>query len=166
MAREGQGGLCWRGDMMMMIMMTMLFVSVWVSDDHGRTESPGWLQTSVPTTWAWSPRSFEVTGGYQMVNKPFLVKQSDIVISIWNLKDILFKKWWDRGLIKWLILMACQPFWVILCPEVWELLSFYIHIYIFCIFCNYPTPPPRTGCDTRSIFKWSTISLNKEFSFT
>ena len=29
--------------------------------------------------------------------------------------------------------------------------SIYGHVYI------YSTPPPRTGCDTRSFFKWSTI---------
>ena len=29
--------------------------------------------------------------------------------------------------------------------------------------CIYSTPPPQTGCDTRSIFKQSKASLNSEF---
>ena len=33
------------------------------------------------------------------------------------------------------------------------------------LICIYPTPLPRTGCDTRSIFKQSLTDLNLEFSF-
>ena len=31
--------------------------------------------------------------------------------------------------------------------------------------CIYPTPPPQTGCNKRSIFKQSTAGLNSDFSF-
>ena len=31
--------------------------------------------------------------------------------------------------------------------------------------CLYPDSPPLAGCDSRSIFKWSTCGLNTEFSF-
>ena len=30
----------------------------------------------------------------------------------------------------------------------------------------YPTPPPQEEYNTRSIFKWSTVGLNSEFSFS
>ena len=46
----------------------------------------------------------------------------------------------------------------------------YVRVYI-CTYkcmhiCIYPTPLSRAGCDTRSISKRSTTSLNSEFSFS
>ena len=38
----------------------------------------------------------------------------------------------NRNKIDWLILIACQPVGVILCLEVKELHTLYIHIKIFC----------------------------------
>ena len=35
--------------------------------------------------------------------------------------------------------------------------------YHICYICIYPTPPPPAGCDTRSIFMWSTAGLNSVF---
>ena len=32
--------------------------------------------------------------------------------------------------------------------------------------CIYPTPPPKSGCDTRSVLKQGSAGLNSEFSFS
>ena len=37
-------------------------------------------------------------------------------------------------------------------------------IFEWVFICIYPTPPQRTGCNTRSVFKRSTTGLNSNFS--
>ena len=53
------------------------------------------------------------------------------MLVLWSVKSrvIYYQRWFS--LVDWLILTACNPSRVILCQEVRESCSWYVHIYIF-----------------------------------
>ena len=44
-------------------------------------------------------------------------------------------------------------------------MEIFLNLVHFLIFCIYPTPPLWVGCNTKSIFSWSTGGLNFVFLF-